>query len=155
MIDDHSLDFRPGEETTELPAQVDAGVFFIGTIHTPWPTRSACPRRGEPDGPLCTIALNERWLPALDGLEAGATLDVIYWMHLARRDLVRQSPRSADRSFGTFALRSPMRPNPIALSSVKLIDRKAATLTVRGLDCVDGTPLVDLKPSRCPMWPPA
>ena len=153
MIESDAPDLRPGEEVTAPPAAFDAGVYFIGTIRTPWRTRGDCPRRGDVGGPLCTIMMNERWDAALDGVEANDMLDVIYWMHLARRDLVRQRPRSAETAFGTFALRSPMRPNPIAVSSVKLIAREGATLTVRGLDCVDGTPLVDLKPNRCPMWP--
>jgi tRNA (Thr-GGU) A37 N-methylase len=50
---------------------------------------------------------------------------------------------------GTFALRSPMRPNPIGTSIVNLIGMEGATLLVRGLDCLDGTPLIDLKPARC------
>jgi tRNA (Thr-GGU) A37 N-methylase len=49
---------------------------------------------------------------------------------------------------GTFALRSPVRPNPIASSVVALVDVEGATLRVRGLDCLDGTPLIDLKPDR-------
>jgi tRNA (adenine37-N6)-methyltransferase len=74
-------------------------------------------------------------------------------MHLARRDLVRQRPKRSDSLFGTFALRSPMRPNPIAASVVALLHVDDDHLLVRGLDCVDGTPLVDIKPVRCPMWP--
>ena len=69
-------------------------------------------------------------------------------MHLARRDLVRQSPRSDGQTTGTFALRSPVRPNPIASAIVRLVKGRSA-IVVRGLDCVDGTPLIDVKPERC------
>jgi tRNA (Thr-GGU) A37 N-methylase len=67
-------------------------------------------------------------------------------MHEARRDLVRQVPGYLGRPRGTFALRSPVRPNPIALACVEIVAVEGATLTVLGVDCVDGTPLVDIKP---------
>lgn len=146
-------DLRAGERATSKPQNADATLSFIGVIHTPWTDRAACPRRGAADGPVCQIVVDEHWIPALEGIEGNEILDVLYWMHLARRDLLRQNPKARGDMFGTFALRSPVRPNPIAVSAVKLLERKAGTLLVRGLDCVDGTPLLDLKPSRCPMWP--
>lgn len=141
-------DIRPGEVKTTPPSVPDAGVFFIGTIRTPWKTRSECPRRGTPDGPLCTIELDPRWIEALRGIEAHPRLQILYWMHLSRRDLVLQMPRNAEQPIGTFALRSPVRPNPIASSVVTLDRVEGTTLFVRGLDCVDGTPVVDIKPDR-------
>ncbi len=139
---------RPGEVAAPLPAATDAGVYFLGVIHTPWKTRQECPRRGSHDGPECRIALAPRWQPALAGLEAHARIQVLYWMHHSRRDLLLQMPRSAAAPIGTFALRSPVRPNPIA-SSVVLLERiEGATLVVRGMDCIDGTPVVDIKPER-------
>lgn len=143
---------RPGETTVPLPEHPDAGLFFIGRIRTPWTTRAACPKRGDPDGPDCRIEVDPRWGEALEAIERHEALQVLYWMHLARRDLGRQRPRAATQPSGTFALRSPMRPNPIASSTVRLVKRRNLVLLVRGLDCVDGTPLVDLKPERCPMW---
>ncbi len=79
---------------------------------------------------------------------------MIYWLHRSRRDLLRQSPRDDGATLGTFALRSPLRPNPIGISLVALVGREGSTLLVRGLDCLDGTPLVDLKPDRCAFTPP-
>jgi tRNA (Thr-GGU) A37 N-methylase len=67
-------------------------------------------------------------------------------MDRARRDLVVQAPRHYGEPRGTFALRSPVRPNPIAASVVKLIATDGPRLSVVGLDCLDGTPLLDLKP---------
>jgi tRNA (Thr-GGU) A37 N-methylase len=67
-------------------------------------------------------------------------------MHQARRDLVLQAPSGAGTTTGTFALRSPVRPNPIASAIVELVEIDGAILWVRGLDCLDGTPLLDLKP---------
>ncbi len=112
---------RPGEIEAALPDQHDAGIVFIGVIRTPFPTRDDCPRQGKPDGPLCRIEIHDPWKPALAGLERFARVEVIYWMHQARRDLVRQSPKSNGETFGTFALRSPVRPNPIATSLCELV----------------------------------
>jgi tRNA-Thr(GGU) m(6)t(6)A37 methyltransferase TsaA len=139
---------RPGEVTVPLASQTDAGVYFIGTIHTPWRTRGECPKRGEPDGPVCSIVVDERWRAALTGLAHHHRIQVLYWMHRARRDLVLQTPMRSGQTTGSFALRSPVRPNPIASSIVDLVSIDGTTLQVRGLDCLDGTPLLDLKPER-------
>ncbi len=138
-------ELRPGEVEVELPASSDAEMFFIGTIHTPWRTRRECPKRGSLDGPVCSIIVGERWRAALTGLADYRRVQVLYWMHQARRDLVLQTPNSGATT-GTFALRSPVRPNPIASSIVELVGIDGTTLLVRGLDCLDGTPLLDLKP---------
>ena len=139
-------ELRQGEVVVALPAQSDAGLYFIGTIRTPWRTRQECPKRGSLDGPICSIVVDERWRMALTGLAGHRRIQVLYWMQRARRDLVLQTPFSTMRTTGTFALRSPVRPNPIASSVVELVAIDGVTLQVRGLDCVDGTPLVDIKP---------
>ncbi len=138
-------ELRPGEAVVELPSHTDAGVFFIGMIHTPWRSRRDCPKRGSPDGPVCSIVVDERWRLALTGVDGYRRIQVLYWMHHARRDLVLQTPFGGQTT-GTFALRSPVRPNPIASSIVELVGIDGVTLQVRGLDCLDGTPLLDLKP---------
>ncbi len=142
---------RPGEVALEVePAPAPAGLYFIGRIFTPWTTREQCPRQGSLDGALCRVEVAEPWEPALSGIEAFARLQLLYWMHLARRDLVLQNPRRGGQVNGTFALRSPVRPNPIASSIVALERVEGRNLFVRGLDCLDGTPLLDIKPEHCP-----
>jgi tRNA-Thr(GGU) m(6)t(6)A37 methyltransferase TsaA len=140
-------ELRPGELAVELPSGTDAGLYFIGVIHTPWKSRRECPKRGDPAGPLCTIAVDERWQKALAGITNHKRIQVLYWMDQARRDLVLQTPFQRP-TMGTFALRSPVRPNPIASSLVDLIGISGNVLQVRGLDCIDGTPLLDLKPEH-------
>jgi len=141
---------RTGEQTAELPEARDAGLIFIGRIETPWSVRSDCPKRGDPEsGPDCTLILDPRWIPARTGVAPGDTIQVLYWMDRARRDLLTQSPRDDGQTMGTFALRSSNRPNPIASSMVRLLAIDGARLTVRGLDCVSGTPLLDIKPDAC------
>jgi tRNA-Thr(GGU) m(6)t(6)A37 methyltransferase TsaA len=139
---------RPGEIAVALPATPDAGVYFIGTIHTPWRVRGECPKRGDLEGPICTIVVDERWRQGLTNIGDHARIQVLYWMHRARRDLVLQTPLRTGKTTGSFALRSPVRPNPIASSVVALVRVDGGTLHVRGLDCLDGTPLIDLKPDR-------
>ncbi len=146
-------EIRTGEVAVDMPAATDAGLIFIGRIRTPWTDRLACPRQGRLDGPLCRIEIAEPWVEALDGLAAYARVEVLYWLDKSRRDLVRQSPRDDGATRGTFSLRSPVRPNPIGTSLAALVGIEGATVLVRGLDCLDGTPLVDLKPDRCVFTP--
>jgi tRNA-Thr(GGU) m(6)t(6)A37 methyltransferase TsaA len=141
-------DFRPGEVAVTPPAATDAGLVFIGRIRTPWTSRRDTPRQGDPDGPLCRIELFDPWAPALDGLNAPTRIEVLYWLHQARRDLVLQSPKRDGTVRGTFALRSPMRPNPIGTAIAMLVGIEGTVLLARGLDCLDGTPLLDIKPER-------
>jgi tRNA-Thr(GGU) m(6)t(6)A37 methyltransferase TsaA len=146
---------RPGERSVVLEPPADAAVRFIGVIRTPWTDRKDCPRQGRVDGPDCQLVLDPVWHDALDGLEAFETIEVLYWLDKSRRDLLCQSPRSDGRTVGTFALRSPVRPNPIGTSRVRLLRIENGTVHVRGLDCLDGTPLIDIKPDRCAFTPQA
>ncbi len=150
---DRRDEIRPGEVVVTAPEPHDAGLVFIGRIHTPWQSRSECPRQGRQDGPVCRIEILEPWVAALKGIENFAQLEVLYWLDKSRRDLVEQNPKHSGRTTGTFALRSPMRPNPIGTSLVKLERVEGNSLFVRGLDCLDGTPLVDLKPDHCDFSP--
>ena len=138
-----------------LPERMDARLVFIGRIRTPFATRDDCPRQGSADGPICRIEVDAPWRPGLKGIEHYERIEVLYWLHLARRDLVQQSPKSDAQSTGVFALRSPLRPNPIATALVTLVSVEPEALLVRGLDCIDGTPLLDIKPDRCAYTPPA
>ena len=146
-------EIRPGEVAVEPPAATDAGLVFIGRIRTPWTDRLDCPRQGRRDGPLCRIELFAPWDGGLDGLEDYASIEVLYWLDRSRRDLLRQSPKSDGTSRGIFSLRSPVRPNPIGTSLVTLVGIEGSVVSVRGLDCLDGTPLIDLKPDRCGFTP--
>lgn len=139
---------RKGERTVSAPAPKDAGLIYIGRIRTPWRSRADCPRQGFFDGPICRIELFEPWQDALQDIAEFSRLEVLYWLHESRRDVVLQSPRDDGATRGTFSIRSPLRPNPIATSIVELVAVEGATLLVRGMDCLDGTPLLDLKPDR-------
>jgi tRNA-Thr(GGU) m(6)t(6)A37 methyltransferase TsaA len=137
---------REGEIAVDLPAQFDASVYFIGRIRTPWTDREHCPKNPRESEEVCTIEVAERWAAALQGLESCTHIVVLYWMDRSRRDLVVQVPRHYGVGRGTFALRSPARPNPIAMSVARLLRVEGTRLSVVGLDCLDKTPLLDIKP---------
>lgn len=137
---------RPGEKTVELPAAPDAGVYFIGRIHTPWKTRKACPKNARGSDAVCTVELDPRYAPGLKDVESCSHLVLLYWMDKAPRNLAVQVPGDYGVQRGTFSIRSPARPNPIAMSVVKLVKVEDNKLSVVGLDCLDGTPLLDIKP---------
>ncbi len=138
---------RPGEVAVALPERFDAGLYFIGRIRTPWASRADCPKNVRERDVRCAIEIDPHWSAGLKDVETCSHLLVLYWMHLARRDLILQAPRHYGTQRGVFALRSPVRPNPIAASVVRLFGITGNRLEVGTLDCVDGTPLLDLKPS--------
>ena len=137
---------RDGEVAAELPAAPDAGVYFIGRIRTPWKTRQDCPKNARESDAICTVEVEPAFRPGLKDVETCSHLVLLYWMDKAPRNLVLQVPGHYGAQHGTFALRSPARPNPIAMSVVKLLGVAEGKLTVSGLDCLDGTPLLDIKP---------
>ena len=129
----------------------DANVVFIGKIRTDWKSRSDCPKnlvQARERDKSARIELDPLWRQGLTGLEKASHIIVLYWMHEARRDLIVQNPRHKNQPTGTFALRSPVRPNPIALAIVKVlaVDQQTGTIEIDAIDCLDGTPLVDIKP---------
>ena len=137
---------RAGEVAIELPSVAQAEVYFIGRIRTPFASRADCPKNGRQTTAEAVIELDPRYADGLLGIERCSHLIVLYWMDEARRDLVRQVPGHLGQPRGTFALRSPVRPNPIALSVVELLKVEDCRLTIRYIDCRDGTPLIDIKP---------
>lgn len=140
---------KPNEVATDATLPQDATLGFIGHVETPWKTRAECPKQGDLDGPDCTIVLYPPWDTALLGVARFAELEVYLWYHLARRNLLVIDPSHGGGPRGVFALRSPVRPNPIAVSTVRLVEQDGPRLVVRGLEAVDGTPLIDIKPGRC------
>jgi tRNA-Thr(GGU) m(6)t(6)A37 methyltransferase TsaA len=139
-------DIRPGEVAIELPAAFDAGLYFIGRIRTPFKTGADCPRNTAESDATGRVEVDPRYAAGLQDLHLYSHAILLYWMDQARRDLIRQVPAHLGQPRGTFALRSPVRPNPIALAVVELLGVKGTCLTVRKVDCIDGTPLLDIKP---------
>jgi tRNA-Thr(GGU) m(6)t(6)A37 methyltransferase TsaA len=121
----------------------------IGTLHTPWRNIADCPRNGrQPDpAPLCTVHILPEYLEGLRSLDGFSHLILLYWMDQAKSPQLSFTPPFDTDPHGIFATRSPRRPNPIGLSVVAFEGFAAPDrLNVRFVDCIDGTPLLDIKP---------
>jgi tRNA-Thr(GGU) m(6)t(6)A37 methyltransferase TsaA len=125
----------------------DDRVVFIGRIETPYATATDCPYTVNPGGPLCRIVVEAPYVAGLTGLEPGGRILVLYWLDRANRAKPLVAERRSGKIAGAFAARTPHRPNPIGAAMVVIEAVEGATLSVRGLDCVSGTPLLDIKPA--------
>lgn len=122
----------------------------IGYLKTPWTERSQCPRNGRAPipPPECLAVVDEEYRAGLASLDGFSHLILLYWLDRPRdgaKELL-VTPRFEDTLRGIFATRAPHRPNPIGLSVVKLLGIEGGRLRVHYLDCLDGTPLLDIKP---------
>jgi tRNA (adenine37-N6)-methyltransferase len=118
----------------------------IGSIRTPYRRLGDCPANLDIAGDPATIELYPEYADGLSSVEAASHLIVLYWLGAAYRETLRAVSRIDGRVRGVFATRSPARPNPIGIGTVRLLCREGLLLTVSGIDCLDGTPLLDLKP---------
>ena len=126
---------------------VDERLVFIGHIETPYRIASDCPYTVNPGGPECRIVVDPRYTAGLTGLEVGGRILVLYWLDKASRTKPLVAERRSGRVAGAFAARTPHRPNPIGAAVVAIEAIEGPVLKVRGLDCVSGTPLLDIKPA--------
>ena len=151
-----------GSELPEMKLQV------IGTVRSEFNNlhRKENGEKTDFDGLVSEIIIDPDLSEALDGLDGFSHIIVIYWIHRHRpgRAPTRVHPRG-DQSkplMGLFATRSPHRPNPIGKATVRLLQRQDNHLIVEGLDAIDGTPVLDIKPyipgydsaedARVPPW---
>ncbi|MCK4475916.1 MAG: tRNA (N6-threonylcarbamoyladenosine(37)-N6)-methyltransferase TrmO [Methanophagales archaeon] len=123
-----------------------ADVKQIGTIHTPYKTAKEVPYQGSLSEDVCEIELFKEYEGGLKDIEGFSHLIVLYWLHKSKGySLLVRTPWDTE-PHGLFTTRSPHRPNPIGISIVRLIERKGNILRVKGIDAIDGTPLIDIKP---------
>lgn len=120
----------------------------IGVLHSPFKKLDETPRWYTISDVEGTIEVFEEFEAGLDGIEKYSELDVLYYFHLARTDLLKVKPPHDEGLRGVFAARSPHRPNPIGLSKVILVEKRGRFLKVKGIDAVDGTPVLDIKPHK-------
>ena len=118
----------------------------LGTIHSPFQKPGECPRQGRFSDAVSVIEVDPAYGDALLGVEAGRRYLVLYEAHLADRNRLQTIPPARKELWGVFASRSPHRPNPINLCIAYLQKREGNTLHVTGLDAVDGSHLIDIKP---------
>ncbi len=131
----------------ELAEEISSMVLEpVGIIHTPYLRREDIPRQGRLSLELCEIEVFPQYAPALKDIEQCTHLFVIFWLHLGDRSRLTATPPHDGKNHGVFATRSPSRPNPLALDIVELIEVNGNRLKVRGMDALDGSIVLDIKP---------
>ena len=119
----------------------------IGGVESPLTEPNAAPRQGDEGAPDCWLVFDPDVRDALDGLRPGDDIVVITWLHLADRTVREVHPRGdPNRPIrGVFATRSQHRPNPLGLHDVTILAVDDLRINVRGIEAIDGTPIVDIK----------
>jgi len=119
----------------------------IGTIHSPFAELSNMPI--QPVGAKDVegeVVVHDKYTDGLDDLEGFSHIYLIYYLHKTSRIELKVIPFMDTKAHGIFATRSPLRPCPIGISIVKLISRTGNRLRIQGVDVLDNTPLLDIKP---------
>lgn len=117
----------------------------VGVAHTPYETTDEAPHQGFADDAESEIEIFEAYSHALAGIEDTHRLTVVYWAHEAERDRAGES--AAEDWHGAFAGRGPNRPNPLSICTCLVLAVDGRRIRVRGLDAIDGSPVVDVKPA--------
>lgn len=120
----------------------------IGRVESPLVSTADAPRQGDEGAPEAYLILDSDVQAGLNGIATGADLIVLTWLHRADRTTLTVHPRGdvSRPEQGVFSTRSPSRPNPIGLHRVRVLGIDEARLHVSGLEAIDGTPIIDLKP---------
>lgn len=121
----------------------------IGWVESPLVDRELGPKQGDEGSPDAWLAFDPSVTDGLRDLQPGAEVIVLTWLHQADRDVLRVHPRDdlKNPEQGVFSTRSPDRPNPIGLHRVEILSIEGTRIRVRNLEVVDGTPVVDVKPT--------
>lgn len=120
---------------------------YIGKIKTPYKSIAECPKNISFDGPECELVIDQEYAEGLMGLSVNDRIMILYWFEHTNRDINIQKLRGVGEMRGTFSLRSPHRPNPIGAAVVEIKNIQKNVVTVVGLDCLNGTRILDIKPA--------
>lgn len=118
----------------------------VGTIHSTYKTKAESPHQGRFSDKISKITIFEDYDDALIGIGDKKHFIVLYWQDKAERDKLKVVPHGKTEKRGVFTTRAPARPNPIAICLVELLELEGRTLTVKWLDALDGSPVLDIKP---------
>ncbi|MFX1482909.1 MAG: tRNA (N6-threonylcarbamoyladenosine(37)-N6)-methyltransferase TrmO [Promethearchaeota archaeon] len=118
----------------------------IGIIRTPFKSSKATPIQSCKSDTHGHVELSEEFVDGLKSLDGFSHIILLYWFHKAKPAKMLMKPYLDTGPHGLFAIRSPSRPNPIGISIVKLVRIEETRLYVEGVDMIDGTPLLDIKP---------
>ena len=121
----------------------------VATVESPLVDRAAAPKQGDEGAPEATLVFELGFAAALEGLAAGDEIVLLTWLDRASRDVLRVHPRDdlTRPEQGVFSTRSADRPNPIGLHRVTVLGLEGPRMRVSGLEALDGTPVVDVKPA--------
>ena len=118
----------------------------IGVVHNAYKNLTDIPRQGRMSEEISEIAIHPNYADGLLKIEQNRYLIVLYWAHLAKRDILKTIPPAAKELHGVFASRSPGRPNPLSLCIAEFIEREGNILRVKNIDALDGSSVIDIKP---------
>ena len=120
---------------------------IIGMLHGDIASQDDAPKNYSESNRVGTIEIFSQYTEGLEGIVPGQTIVVLFWLHEARRDILKVHPRGdkSKNQRGVFTTRSPIRPNPIAISELKVLAVKDNFIEVSRLDILDGTPIIDIK----------
>jgi tRNA-Thr(GGU) m(6)t(6)A37 methyltransferase TsaA len=121
----------------------------VATVESSLTDPAAAPKQGDEGAPEATLTFERGFVPALEGLAPGDDVIVLTWLDRASRDVLRVHPRDdlSRPEQGVFATRSADRPNPLGLHRVTILELDGTRMRVSGLEALDGTPVVDVKPA--------
>lgn len=119
----------------------------IGIVHSPFKDRKSAPSQGKNTDKPSTIEIYPEFADGMQGLSAGDPVFILCWFDRSERDILQVVPHGGRRELtGVFATRAPVRPNPISLTLVTIVSIEGTRITVRGLEALDETPVLDIKP---------
>jgi tRNA-Thr(GGU) m(6)t(6)A37 methyltransferase TsaA len=119
----------------------------IGVIHSPFNNIEGMPiQPAGAKGIAGTVEIEHEYCDGLKDIEGFSHIILLYHFHLSKGYSLEVRPFMDDKLHGVFATRAPNRPNPIGISVVKLVRVQHCTLHIEGVDIIDGTPLLDIKP---------
>lgn len=118
----------------------------IGVIHSPYRKQGDAPHQGRLSLTTSEIKISPKYAEGLKDIAKLDHLIVLYWLDQADRSMLMATPPHSEKAHGVFATRSPNRPNPIGFAVIDLLSIDGTRLIVRGLDALDGTPVLDIKP---------
>lgn len=121
----------------------------IGVVNSPFKSKNESPHQGRFQEELSTVTIFEEYFDGLDEIENCTHLHVIYWMDRSEPSKLKVVPHGKTKKRGVFTTRAPVRPNPLGLCLVELVKVEDNVLTVRWLDALDQSPVIDIKP----FWP--
>jgi tRNA-Thr(GGU) m(6)t(6)A37 methyltransferase TsaA len=131
---------------------IDLYLTPIGIVQSTLKRKEDCPLQGSEGAPEAWLVLDPKFADGIQGLQVGSSVILLTWFHLADRETIKCYPRNQVDAphVGVFSTRSPDRPNPIGLHTVKILAVERAKLKVFPLEALDGTLLLDIKPVISP-----